>query len=74
MHNYAMLREIRKQQNLTQNQLAEKSGVDQTTISGIERERIKRPRWEVVSRLAKALDVAPEELFPVGELKSDSAA
>ena len=66
-----MLKEIRKQKGFTQEQLADKSGVDQTTISGIECERIKRPRWEIVSRLAKALEVPPEELFPVN---NDSAA
>ncbi len=65
MHNYTMLEQLRKQLGLTQEQLAEKSGVDQTTISRLERGEIKRPRWEVVANLARALDVKPEELFPV---------
>jgi transcriptional regulator with XRE-family HTH domain len=60
-----MLKEIRKQQGLTQKQLAEKSDVDQTTISGIECGRIKRPRWEIVAKLSKALEVLPETLFPI---------
>jgi DNA-binding XRE family transcriptional regulator len=63
-HNNAMLEQIRKQRELTQEQLAEKSGVDQTTISRLERGDIKRPRWEVVANLAKALGVKPEKLFP----------
>lgn len=65
MHNYAMLEQLRKQQGLTQEQLAEKSGVDQTTISRLERGDIKRPRWEVVASIAQALKVKPEKLFPV---------
>jgi DNA-binding XRE family transcriptional regulator len=63
-HNDNMLEQIRKQQGLTQEQLAEKSGVDQTTISRLERGDIKRPRWEVVANLAQALKVKPEKLFP----------
>ncbi len=65
MHNYAMLKEIRKQHGMTQEQLAERSGVEQTTISRIENEDIKRPRWEIVARLARALNVRPEDLFPI---------
>jgi transcriptional regulator with XRE-family HTH domain len=60
-----MLREIRKQREMTQEQLQAASGIDQTTISGIERGRIKRPSWEIVAKLAKALGVSPEQLFPV---------
>jgi len=61
------LKEIRKQKNLTQDELQAASGVDQTTISGIECGRIKSPSWEIVARLAKALDVTPETLFPVND-------
>ena len=68
MHNQTMLKDMRKQQGLTQEQLSEKSGVDQTTISRIETEEIKRPRWEIVARLSDALGVKPEELFPVNSL------
>ena len=65
MHNCTMLKELRKKQGLTQEQLAEISGVDQTVISRIETEEIRRPRWEIVARLARALSVKPEKLFPV---------
>ncbi len=65
------LKDIRNQKNLTQEKLAEKSGVDQSTISAIETRRMKSPSWEIVARLAKALEVPPEQLFPVD---SDSAA
>jgi transcriptional regulator with XRE-family HTH domain len=63
------LRTIRNQKNMTQEQLEAASGVDQRTISKIELGLIKRPAWEIVARLARALNVHPEELFPV-ETKS----
>jgi transcriptional regulator with XRE-family HTH domain len=69
MHNHTMLRTIRNQKSLTQDQLSEKSGVEQSTISGIETGRIKRPAWEIVCKLARALDTNPEELFPIEEEK-----
>jgi transcriptional regulator with XRE-family HTH domain len=65
MHIYIMLKKYRKQQKLTQEELARKSGVDQCTISRIESGQIKHPRWDIVSRLAKTLAVSPEKLFPV---------
>jgi len=57
------VREIRKQQQLTQEQLAERSGVAQDVISALETGRVRDPRWSTVSALATALDVRPEELF-----------
>jgi transcriptional regulator with XRE-family HTH domain len=59
------LKEFRIQKGLTQEQLEEISGIDQVHISSLETGKIKNPSWSVVSRLAKALDVSPEELFPV---------
>lgn len=60
-----MLKEIRKQKGLTQERLSVLSGVEQTTISSLETGRINRPAWAIVCKLARALDVRPEELFPV---------
>jgi transcriptional regulator with XRE-family HTH domain len=57
------VREAREQrrQPLTQEQLAERSGVDQTYISLIE--RCKRvPSDDIKRRLAKALGIAPSRL------------
>jgi transcriptional regulator with XRE-family HTH domain len=59
------LKSIRDKQKLTQEQLADLSGVDQSTISALETERMKSPSWQIVAKLAKALGVAPEKLFPV---------
>jgi len=64
------LRTARRLKDITQAQLAEQSGVDQRTISDIERGANKNPSWETVARIAKALGVAPEELFPVPEPKA----
>lgn len=60
------LKEIRGR--LTQQELAELAGVDQTTISDLENGRIKKPSWETVARLSAALSVSPAELFPVDGL------
>lgn len=60
------LKELRIKKNMTQKDLATRSGVDQSTISAIEGgERMKRPSWEIVARLSRALGVRPEKLFPV---------
>lgn len=54
--------ELRKRANLTQAQFAERANVSNDTISRIER-RIRSPSFEVLERLAKALDVEVRELF-----------
>jgi transcriptional regulator with XRE-family HTH domain len=59
------LKDIRYKKRLTQEKLAEISGVDQSTISSIENNPDKIPAWPTVAKLAKALDMKPEELFPV---------
>jgi transcriptional regulator with XRE-family HTH domain len=61
------LKSIRDKKKLTQEQLAELSGVDQSTISALETERMKSPSWQIVAKLANALGVQPEKLFPVNE-------
>lgn len=57
------VREAREQHQppITQEQLAERSGVDQTYISLIER-LLRCPSEDVKTRLATALDVAPSSL------------
>ena len=59
------LQEARRKKGLNQVQLAEMAGVDQTTISDIECGRNKNPSWETVARIAEALEVEPDELFPL---------
>ena len=56
------LREIRNAKNLTQMQLAGRSGVCQWTISRIEHHK-RMPGLPIAHRLAKALDVSMEEIF-----------
>ena len=54
--------ELRRRANLTQGQFAERANVSNDTISRIER-GIRSPSFEVLERLAKALDVEVRELF-----------
>ena len=56
------LRETRKRALLTQQQLADKSGVGITTIVRIERNQVE-PQARTIRRLAQALSVEPYELL-----------
>ena len=56
------LREARHNAQLTQDQLAHRSGVDQSTISDLETGRITDPRLSTLTRLAEALGIAPSDL------------
>ena len=56
------LRELRKRSLLTQEQLAEKSGVGVTTIVRIERNQVE-PQGRTIRKLAAALDIEPAELL-----------
>jgi transcriptional regulator with XRE-family HTH domain len=55
------LRETRKRKLLTQQQLAERSGVGIATIIRIERNQVE-PRGSTIRKLAEALGVDPHEL------------
>jgi transcriptional regulator with XRE-family HTH domain len=59
------MRAARDAKGLTQAELAELVGVDQTTISDLECRRNRNPSWRTVKRIADALGVAPETIFPV---------
>ena len=56
------LRETRKYALLTQQQLADKSGVDIATIVRIERNQVE-PQARTIRKLAQALGVKPHELL-----------
>jgi len=56
------LRETRKHALLTQQQLADKSGVGVTTIIRIERNQVE-PQARTIRKLAQALGVEPHELL-----------
>ena len=55
------LRDLRKRRLLTQEQLAERSGVGIATIVRVERNQVE-PRGSTIRKLAEALSVDPEEL------------
>ncbi len=56
------IQKIRLNQNLTQKQLSKMSGVNYSTLTKLEAGFIKKPSLEVVSLLAKALEITIEEL------------
>ena len=56
------LLEIRKQRNLTQQQLAERVGVSRKTVNTVER-GVFVPSTILALKLAEVLDVAVEDLF-----------
>lgn len=65
------LREARLGRGFTQEQLAARVGVDQTTISDLERGRNRNPSWETVGRIAIELGVQASELFPLSTDEAD---
>ena len=65
------IRELRKKQNYTQAQLAEKVGVDNKHISCIESGK-NFPSPDLISRLANAFLVEPKDLFEFYHLKENT--
>ncbi len=55
------IKRLRTEKHLSQQKLADLVGINQTFISAIERDE-KKPRFDVLTKLANALDV------PIGEL------
>ena len=56
------LREVRTRRLLTQDELADRASVSQSTIANIERNNAE-PQFRTIRKLAKALDVDPPELL-----------
>jgi transcriptional regulator with XRE-family HTH domain len=56
------LREVRTKRLLTQDELADKAGVSQSTIANIERDNAE-PQFRTIRKLAKALEIDPTELL-----------
>ncbi len=68
------VRILRQLQDLSQNDLSEMTGIPQSTISAIERDRI-RPGVERAKVLARALKYHPAVLvFPGWDVEHESAA
>src|SRR5919202_5874705 len=57
------LENARRLRMWTQAKLAQEANVSPATISGIETGKIGRPHFGTLGKLARALDVAPEELL-----------
>ena len=57
------IKELREKKRLTQEELAEKSGVSRTTISNLENESNKTVNTRTLSKIASALGVKLESLF-----------
>lgn len=67
------VRIIRELQGMSQNELAEASGIPQSTISAIERERINLG-VERAKQLARAMKCHPAVLVPSWDVEHESAA
>jgi transcriptional regulator with XRE-family HTH domain len=63
------LKTARRIARLTQHELATRAGVDPALISRLENGGGRRPSYEAIVRIARALNLAPDELFPVEEEK-----
>jgi len=59
------LAKFRRIAGLSQQKLADKSGVDIAVISRLERGLKREPSYQTVIRLARALHLEPEELVPL---------
>jgi transcriptional regulator with XRE-family HTH domain len=60
------VRELRKRRELSQEELAHRSGLHPTYISGIER-GLRNPSWRSIGRVCEALEVPVSELARLAE-------
>ncbi len=60
------VRQLREQRQLTQDQLAEATGLQATYLSDIER-GVRNPSWSVVVSIADGLGTTPAELVTLAE-------
>jgi transcriptional regulator with XRE-family HTH domain len=68
-----LVRELRQRRGWTQEQLAEATGMDQTSISQIETGRTLRPSYERMLGLAAALAIPVADLLQAAGLAGDVA-
>lgn len=57
------IKEIREKKGMTQEELAEKSGVSRVTISGLESGKEKNASSKTLLKLASALGTSVEKIF-----------
>ena len=69
MNNGERITKLRKQQNLSQDELAKKAGVSRTIIGNYER-NANTPSIEVLLKLARVFNVSVDFLIGEGELSS----
>lgn len=65
------IRELRKEHNITQEVLAEKSNIEIATLSNIERGK-NYPNYETIEKLSLAFDIMPYELFVFEHLNTQN--
>lgn len=58
-----MIREIRKRKKISQEELAERSGVSRTIISGLESGRQEVTTTATLKKIADALEYSVKEIF-----------
>ena len=68
----ARLRQVRRQQDLTSEELAKKAGTTRILISALENTRKPRVSFDVVDRIAKALNISLDYL--AGRKNEDTIA
>ena len=57
------IKEKRKEKNMTQEELAAKSGVSRVTISGLENGTVRATSSKTLVKLARALDTTVDQIF-----------
>lgn len=57
------IKEVREQKNMTQEELAEKSGVSRGTISALENGSARNTGSKTLLKIAAALEVSLENIF-----------
>jgi len=57
------IKKVRNKLGLTQDDLVRKSGVKHTTLTKIESNVVVKPSVQTVAKIAKALDIAMEDLL-----------
>lgn len=58
-----LIKEIREQQHMSQEELSKKSGVSRTTISNLENNSTKTAMTSTLLNIAKALGVTVDQIF-----------
>lgn len=57
------VKEFREKEGLTQEELAKRAGVSRNTISSIETETNKNITYDIMTKIAKALNKKPATIF-----------